>query len=215
MLLGLGILPLALLFTGCGQNQTDIVKAQMSEITYDYFYGKCDEFEISISSGEREEPYAYDGVSQEKCDFALVVVDLNTTIEKLNMTFSINGDASSVVLEYNYKTGTHMIDLEKRLDSDDIISVKYGNTQISIDCLSNEFAINYEKAIEIGVNEFSENITNLMQSGELKAEVYLKVLDNLSNNFDKSFWCFSIVDEKGQHLNCIIDTENGNIVART
>ena len=215
MLLTLSVFPLALLMTGCGQSQYDMAISKMSEITYSYFYGKCDTFEISISSGEREEPYVYDGKSQEKCDFALVTAKINTNSEKINMTFSINGEASSQILEYNIMTGTYMVDLEQQLDADDQISVKYGNTQISVDCKSKEFAIGYQKAIEIGVNEFSEDMTKVTESGEFKAECYLKILDNISNNYDSSFWCFSIVDEKSQHLNCIIDTQTGNIVART
>jgi len=215
--LGVGsmLIPLALCASGCSQSQLDRAKENISEITYNYFYGKCDDFEISISSGEREEPYVYDGKSAGKCDFALVVARINGKNEKEPITFSINGDASSQMLEYNLMTGTYMLDLEKELMAEDVISVKYGNSQITLDNLAKDFAVDYNKAIEIGVNEFSEEINGMIEKEEFKAECYLKILDNLSNGYDTRFWCFSIVNEQGEHLNCVIDIMSGEIVART
>ena len=215
VLLSLGVLPVVLLFSGCSKSQVELVKENMSEITYTYFYGKCDEFEISLSSGEREEPYVYNGKNEQMYDFGLVVAKLKTDKEKESMIFSINGDATSEVLEYNMVTGTYMLDLERSFDEGDLISVKYGNTQITLDCLSKEFKVGYDKAIDIGVNEFSEEISKMLQKDELKAECYLKILDNLSNGFDSRFWCFSIVNEEGEHLNCVIDVESGEITAKT
>ena len=213
--LSLGVLPLAFTLVGCSKSQVEVVKEKMSEITYVYFYGKCDEFELSLSSGEREEPYVYNGKNEQMCDFGLVVAKLDCNKEKESMIFSINGNATSEVLEYNVVTGTYMIDLERQFDEDDVISVKYGNTQITLDCLSKDFNIDYNKAIDIGVNEFSNDITSMMQKDEFKGECYLKILDNLSNGFDSRFWCFSIVNEEGEHLNCVIDVETGEITAKT
>jgi len=93
--------------------------------------------------------------------------------------------------------------------------LELGNTQITLDCLSKDFKIDYNKAIDIGVNEFSNDITSMMQKDEFKGECYLKILDNLSNGFDSRFWCFSIVNEEGEHLNCVIDVETGEITAKT
>ncbi len=213
--LSLGLLPLAFAMSGCSKSHEEMIAENMSEITYTYFYGKCDEFEISISSGEREEPYIYDGRNEEKCDFGLVVAKLNSKAEKESMVFSINGDASSGLLEYNLMTGTYMLDIERQFSQDDVISVKYGNTQITLDCLSKDFVVDYNSAIQIGVQEFSEEISSMIQKEELKAECYLKILDNLSNGFETRFWCFSIVNIEGEHLNCIIDVETGEITART
>lgn len=207
-------LPFAFMFGGCSVNKMELVKENISEITYDYFYGKCDDFEIAISSGEREEPYAYDGRTNPRCEFALAVARLNSKKESEALTFSINGDATSKLFEYNIMTGTYMFDFETRFDADSVISVKYGNTQITLDNLSKDFAVGYEKAIEIGVAEFDEEISTLLQKEEFKGECYLKILDNLSNDFDKRYWCFSIVNEEGEHLNCIIDIETSEIIAK-
>lgn len=207
-------LPFAFLLGGCSPNKLEVVRENISEITYDYFYGKCDEFEIAISSGEREEPYSYDGQTSPKCDFALAVVRLDSTKEREMLTFSINGDAESQIFEYNIMTGTFMYDFERRFSADDVIAVKYGNTQITLDNISKEFEIDCEKAFEIGVSTFDEEISSLFEKEDFKAECYLKILDNLSNNFDNRYWCFSIVNEEGEHLNCIIDLSSGEVVAK-
>ena len=215
ILLPLAIAPAMFLLTGCSVSVQDLVKTNMSESTYSYFYGKCDEFEMSISSGEREEPYAFDGQSREKCDFALAVMKLDSKKESESVVISINGDASSYLFEYNIVTGTYMFDLEKEILEDSSISVKYGNTEISLDCLSSEFEIAYEEALAIGVNEFAEELSGMLEKNELKCECYLKVLDNMSGEYNARFWCFSICDVKGYHYNCIIDVSSGKIVART
>lgn len=211
----LSILPLTILLGGCSVNYNQIAKENMSEITDAYFYGKCDEFEISLSSGQRENPYVYDGKHNESCDFALVVMNLNSKNDKESVVFSIDGSAQSCVVEFNPITGTFMADLEKKLTQDDNVSVKFGNTQITLDCLSKDFKVDVDRAIEIGVSEFQENIENMFEKDNFKAECYLKVLDNLSNGYDKCFWCFSVVDANQNHYNVIIDTENGNILAKT
>jgi len=71
-------LPFAFMLGGCSVNKLELVKANMSEITYEYFYGKCDEFEVAISSGEREEPYAYDGKKANLCEFVLAVAKIDS-----------------------------------------------------------------------------------------------------------------------------------------
>jgi len=209
------VLPLVLILGGCSTNYVELAKENMSEITNAYFYGKCDEFEISLSSGRREEPYIYDGKNGDICDFALVTMDLNSEKDKEIVVFSINSNAFSCVLEYNAITGTFMADLEREISEDDNISVKFENSQINLICQSKDFQVDGNKAIEIGVNEFFEDFENMIEKQELKAECYLKILDNLSNGFEKSFWCFTIVDTKGNHFNVIIDTNSGNILAKT
>lgn len=205
-----------MLFSGCsGKTQIEFVKENMSEITECYFYGKCDDFEITISGGQREEPYVYDGISNEKCDFSLVNATANCSGDKVAFVFTINDESFNAVLEMNMMTGTYMTDIEKSLCENDVICVKYKNTQIQLECLSSTFNIGYEKALEIATTEFSEEITNLISEDKFQGECYLKVLDKLTNNFDDRFWCFSICDRKGQHLNCIISTENGEIIAKT
>lgn len=209
------ILPLVFVLGGCSTNYVELAKENMSEITNAYFYGKCDEFEISLSSGRREEPYVYDGKNGETCDFALVIMDLNSEKDKEIVVFSINSNAFSSVLEYNAITGTFMADLEREISENDNISVKFGNSQINLICQSKDFQVDENKAIEIGVNEFFEDFKNMIEKQELKAECYLKILDNLSNGFEKSFWCFAIVDTNGNHFNVIIDTNSGDILAKT
>lgn len=214
-LLPLLALPCCLMLAGCSPNYIQMTKDNMSEITESYFYGECDAFKVSISSGTREDPYVYDGVCKESCVFALVNMDLPSSRDKESVTFTINGESSSVIVEYNHVTSTYMADLEKSIAGDSVISVKYGNTEIALNQSSNNFSIDYGKAIEIGVNEFREEIVSLVQKDELKAECYLKVLDKLTNSYEDPFWCFTIVDQKGNHLNCIIDITTGEVLART
>lgn len=214
-LFGLAFLPLCMLIGGCSPNKIEIARENLSEVTNTYFYNSCEEFSVAISSGNRENPYVYDGKSCAKVNFALVEVKMPSKKERESFVFSIDGDAFSVNLEYNFMTDSFMVDLERELHENAAINMKYGNTQISVPCVSNEFQINCERALEIGMSELAEEFDNMMVQGKFQGECYLKILDNFSKNNDERFWCFSLVNTKGEHINCVIDVNNGEVVART
>ena len=111
---------------GCSQSKDNLtlVKENMSEYGEVYFFSSNQNLPMSVVSGSREEPYAYDGKSMVKFDFALVVARLDgTDSEYLQVT--IDGEPSQVLLEYNFRTGTHVADLQTKLSGDEEISVSY------------------------------------------------------------------------------------------
>ena len=59
---------------GCGKTINNYVQENMSEITKDYFFGENDDFYATLSVGEREDDYLYNGTSTDKVDFALLIV---------------------------------------------------------------------------------------------------------------------------------------------
>ena len=59
-------------------------------------------------------------------------------------------------------------------------------------CRSNEFIIGSEKALELGINEFNEEIKKLVSQNEFLGECYLRVLDRAEDNFENVFWYFYI-----------------------
>lgn len=208
------LLSLSLSLSGCIESKDDLslVKENMSEYGEVYFYSDNMDLPMSVVSGFREEPYKYDGKSSIKFDFALVVARLdNADDEYLEIT--IDGEREKVLLKYNYLTGTHVADLQRKLSGDENISIFYLGKEANMVCKSKEFAVSAEKALEIGTEYFSEKIAQLRVDDDLNAECYLKLLDNVSGGFKEVYWLFSIYSLNGEMSNVIISTVNGQILA--
>ena len=198
---------------GCG-GEVDLytlVSNNMSEMSDVYFFSDNENLPVSLASGRREEPYVYDGESEAKCDFALIIARLdNSDSEYVSVT--IDGETEQVLLEYNYMTGTHVADLERRLTGEEKISISYLDQQANLICKSSEFVVSATQAIEIGASRLSTQIEQLRDGNTLNGECYLKLLDDVSGGFSEVFWLFSVYSNQGEMKNVIISTVSGDVL---
>ncbi len=201
-------------FSGCDEEKDNLslVKDNMSEYGEVYFFSDNPDLPMSVVSGYREEPYKYDGKSEIKFDFALVIARLdNADDEYLDVT--IDGQQQKVLLKYNFLTGTHVADLQTKLSGDEKICISYLGREANVICKSKDFSVNAEKALEIGTQYFNEKIDKVRSGSKLNAECYLKLLDDISGGFSEVYWLFSIYTSDGEMSNVIISTANGQILA--
>ncbi len=206
------IIPM-LTFFGCGQvDCISLIEKNMSERSDVYFYSDGDDMQISICSGQREEPYAYDGVSNQKLDFALITAEIDSTEPEIIM-IEIDDQNEEVLLEYNYLTGKHMADLERKLSGEEYIKIFYLDKEISMVCKSNDFQISSKEAIKLGFNALNAIIEPLCDGDIFNGECYLKILDKLSGDFNDIFWLFSVLDKDGNINNVIISTNEPYVFA--
>ena len=211
-LLGLCIVPAIGMF-GCGQvDSQELVKASMSEISDVYYFSDNSDFLVSISSGQREEPYSYNGKSEDKLDFGLVIAELGSAQDEM-VKVSINGLESDLLLEYNYRTGKHMADLERRIGENEEIKITYLDKSANMICKSKDFVVPADEAIKIGCENLEEFISPLCSGKNFYGECYLKIMDGLSGGFDDVFWLFSVLDQKGEMKNVIISTAQPIVLA--
>ncbi len=215
--LGLMLACLSIGLFGCGKTTADYVEDNMSEWTSVFYYGEAENFYASISSGVREEPYLMNGSSENKVDFALLSVCFNEGLgqDLIKATLTIDGTQSEVELEINGLNNCFMVDLERRLTGDEVVTLSYEGQEISLENLSNNFVVNDQQAIEIASAELEEEITKLKSGSHLNAECYLRVLDKQANNFDGTFWCFTVINVENETYSIIISTADGSILAKT
>ncbi len=202
------ILILPLIMVGCAKQ--DNIKENMSEITDLYFVGEANGDYASISVGKREEPYIKDGISQKKCDFALVCLNLSNNIYenmRLSAVIKINEEKHNVLLEL--VGGSYMFDLERTLKSEDKILLSYGENTINFVNKGVEFGIDQEKALEIGQKELKTQIDHYTKRG---FEAYLRVLGKENPEFNELFWCFTLVGRDEKVYNCIFSVKDGTII---
>lgn len=204
----------SLMLFGCGSqvDRLTLVQENMSEKSEVYFFSDNLNLPISIASGVREDPYGYDGESNDKCEFALIIARLDNSDNEY-VTVNVDGEEKQVLLEFNYRTGTHMADLEQTLTGDEVITVKFLDEEANLVCKSNDFKVDANQALEIGTENLSSFIDSLRSGNNFNGECYLKLLDNISGGFSDIFWLFSVYSADGEMQNVIISTENGSVLA--
>lgn len=201
------------LFVGCAKDFNQIVEENISEKVETYFCG-TGEFRAKLSSGQREEPYTYDGKKSKLVDFAVLSIICDCDKSILNAQVVINDVSESKIFELNTINGEFVVDLEKKVYESDKVLVKYNGSEVLLECKSKYFNIDSNEALQIGINTFKEDLEKLVSKNELQAELYLRVLDNPQDNFSKAFWYFYIFANNESSYSCVIDVTSGKIVVK-
>ncbi len=198
---------------GCGQmDSLSLVQNNMSERADVYYFSNNENLKISLASGQRESTYNYDGVSTNKVDFALIVAQLDSADTELCQV-TIDGVQSDVLLEFNYRTGTHMADLERKLTGEEEIQITYGDQTATMVNKSNEFAVSSSQAIQLGCQHLQEFIEPLCDGNNFDGECYLRIMDTLTGEENGALWLFSVMSKDGQIKNVIISTTEQIVLA--
>ena len=198
---------------GCSKDFEQIVFENISEEVETYFCGVGD-FKAKLSSGQREEPYTYNGKRSALVDFAVLSVFCDCDKSMISVDVVINGQIETKILELNTINGEFVVDLEKKINESDVVLLKYGGSELTLECKSKDFQINSQKALDIGIGIFKEDLNKLVSKNELLAEVYLRVLDNAKDNFNRAYWYFYIYAVNNQTYSCVIDVMTGDIVLK-
>lgn len=204
----------AFLLFGCTGNSD--INSSFSEITRVYYNGISPGGEInaSISVGEREQPYIIDGKHGQNVDFSLIVVKCNFEVKDYEITvdFFTDNQKNSVNLEFNPLNNTFMADLGIKLDENATYSLIYKNIAIEFNKSSDDFKIDYKKAIDKSIEALGSAIDEYYSGDVFKGECYLKILNKPNDDFLQLYWIFTVIGENGNSNNVLIDLQNGDVV---
>lgn len=202
---------------GCGANTLDMVKDNMSELTNVYYFGENADCYCSLSSGKREKEYLLNGQSGECVPFALLSLHPTENIagKVVLVKVTIDGVESEKELEINSLNSAYMVDLEKEFSGEEKIAITFNGKVLTLECLSKNFAIDSQKALEIASKELADKITMKKSFSKLNAECYLRVLDKKANKQDGVFWCFSVLNVDNENYSVIISTTDGKVLAKS
>lgn len=201
----------------CTKNIDGAVRGNLSEIRYNAFAVKNENFKANFMSGERENPYEYDGKSRDKCDFGVITVVFNDfcTFMKVPFSLYINDEKVDGLLEKNPYNESFMADTGRRVNDNDVIRIKIGDgDEINLENISNNFKINFENALKIGINELNNELNSCYIKGKFNAECYLKIITSDNYNSDDFFWSFSVISSKLNNYSVIIDINSGKILVK-
>lgn len=206
---------LAFVCTGCHRSTESLVKANMSEITENYYFVENSQFSLSISVGKRENPYLIDGNHRGIVDFSLVIFKDKTFELKdktLPIKIEIAGQICEVMLEYNPISCAYMADLGFAIGKKEEVVFVWQDEKILCPLISENFEISCPEALKLSSNKFDELIQKYATGSSLKGECYLKIL-GLKGDDNNLFWCFTFVGEDNRSYNLIISITDGSILA--
>lgn len=204
------------LFTiSCSGGLYGIVKNNMSDIRFTFFEGMGDDYNITLSCGMREEIYEYNGTSTKNVECGVVCLTFNSIkpLSLIKAEVTVDGNAVNYILELSPYENVYMCDIQKNVLSDSEVYVKIENQDNSIKLLpvSNEWQIDYTKALKIGTDHLKEQIKSLYFNKSFHGECYLKPITKFG--YKNVFWYFSVIDMGGSINNCLIDVQTGKIIA--
>ena len=206
--------------SGCSKKIEEVFKENLSELHNNYFVGQTENFNISLWSGIREEPYEMDGIKQNTTDFCILnVVPKNKGTETygLSYTIEINEETQNGEFEKSPYDSSLASDLKIKINDDDSIFVYLvynAQTEIGkMTCISKDFSISQQQALDIAISNMQNELLELTDNNSESIEAYCKIIST-DKNLGVYFWFIDVVNKEGSHISLVIDTTTGEIVAR-
>lgn len=213
----LAVVICAVILSGCSKKEVDI-SSYMSDRRENLFVGECESAYITLTSGRREDPYKFDGVNNTTVDFCIVSIFPSKKLQTqyLDVEIIVGDSIIETTLEKSPYEEGYMADLGSKIASDQQVQVKCGDLEVAVDmtCVSREWEIQCEDALDIGIKTLKETLDNATASNKLKGECYLKIIYDKTREIKTYYWFFSFVGENGVTSSCVIDVDNGQVLAK-
>ena len=203
--------------SGC--SKTININDYMSDVRETLYAGENDKAFVTVVSGERENPYKYDGVKNNNVDFCIVsVFPCGTQISgtTLDVELLVGDVAHDITLEKSPYENAFMADIGSKIDAGQTLTLRCEDVggEIELVCESQKWEIKSDDAIRIASEELAEKIQAKVQNQTLQGECYLKIIYDKSRSIKTYYWYFTLVDVDGGTSSCVIDPTTGKILAK-
>ena len=196
---------------GCGKTINNHVEENMSEITKDFYFGENDSFYATLSVGERESSYLYNGQSTESVDFALLTLTFKngSSLNTVEVVLNDGTNSYDVELMSDDMSVDFMADIVNLFSFGEAFTLTYNNENVELTRISDEFGIDYQEALNIACGNLKEELESCKSYNNFNAECYLRVLREKENNFDNLYWCFTCLNYEGESFSIVFSTVDG------
>lgn len=202
---------------GCGKTINNHVEENMSEITKDFYFGENDSVYATLSVGERESSYLYNGQSTESVDFALLTLTFKngSSLNTVEVVLNDGTNSYDVELMSDDMSVDFMADIVNLFSFGEAFTLSYNNENVELTRISDEFGIDYQEALNIACENLKEELESCKSYNNFNAECYLRVLREKENNFDNLYWCFTCLNYEGESFSIVFSTVDGEILAKS
>ena len=209
-------------FTGCETNYYKLLLNNASEIRYNLFVQDDQYVTATFMSGQREEPYVSDGISNALKDFGVFTVKFKSNVSVAEITFeaTIDGHTYTGVMEKNpYELNTYATDIEVVVADQSNIKLIYVVSDVArsiqLKNAMSEWQITCFDALKQASTELQPFIKQHTKNSDLQAEVYVKIAFDTSNNLSPYFWLVQIVATDSTSSQLVIDPLTNEILVKT
>lgn len=215
----------AISFSACKKKKEvviDNINNHIIESRNAIFAGSNDEFFATFCVGEREEPYALDGVVNEKVPFGIVTFSRRDNKPLLqdsyDFSLTLNGETLTGSLEKSPYDNTYSADVGKSVGDDAEISLVVNGESVNFsETLFNEsknFQVNISQAISIAGEELKDVISEMLNTEGNSCEAMVKIMKDYSSDTNKYYWYVGMVCSDGKTAGILIDTTTGEIISK-
>ena len=207
------------LIAGCAGSFSLAAQKSISEYRKNLFVAVDTDLGASFVTGKREEPYAYDGVSNELVQFGVLTVKFRQAFVGVNPSYTLYIDSFQYngQLEFNPFDGTFVADIEKEFDDNVDVSLRLHaggkDYDLELVCTSKDFEIDYKQAFSVAINAMQQDLQSYIKNGKLEGEIFIKFIGDNTMQLDTVYYFIYFVPKgNGEGMACMVDTA-GNIVS--
>lgn len=211
------VLIVAMLLVGCGSQNTN-VNANLSDSRYGVFDAKNEQISATFIYGERENPYKPDGISNSNVNFGILTIVFPEKQTESEFEFTLKTDDKTYTgkVEKSPFTDEYLADIGSQITANSPIELTLklpdGETKLSLEKRSEDWQINFDKALKIGENALKDEISDMSKNGRI--EYYLKIISNNKTSFGTYFWAFTAISENGEKHTVVFSPSSDIILVK-
>jgi len=205
-------------FAACNKEK-DKYWDNISELRTDVFKHSDDNFAITAMSGYRETHFSLDGIAHKKVEFTVVTVVPASALSAdtgVEYAIKIGEDGFSGSMLKHPFNESFSIEVPRATNGASItISVTAGENTTSTELVTQFTSemIDYQRAFEIAQKRLKDKFDALTVDKKLKAEIFIRFIENPLNTSGGYFWYVALVDSAHNTYAVLIDPINENILA--
>ncbi len=189
----------------------------LSELRDEVLTAASDSMSVSLVSGVREEPFVIDGSAGEKQPFTVVTISPKGFRDSATFAYELHlGDSklSGNFSKHPFKN-TWSFEVGERVTGSVALTVTSDGyaENFELKSVKTDTAISADEALEIAEIRLKSRIKEMTEGGLLRAEVYVRYLENPISSDGGYYWYVAFVPDKYTVYAVLIHPETKEIVA--
>ncbi len=197
---------------GCGGSLEENISQNVSEYRQNFFVGVGDKFSATFTDGMRESDFIANGEKTSLVDFGVIVIKTQDLSQK-NFILKINNEEIKGELEVNPFDNTLVVDLKRKVDKDDNLTLDYKDESVTLVCLSKEWKIDYNNALDIFVQKNKEKLANFEKNNNFEGEIYIKIVSD-KQDMSNIYYYVLCITKNGDIVANLINVATGEILQK-
>ncbi len=200
-------------FVGCKETIEESIGQNVSEYRQNFFMGVGEKFSATFTDGKREQEFITNGEKTSLVDFGVIVIKTQSLSQK-NFVFKINDEEVSGTLEVNPFDNTFVADIKQTVDKDDTLTLSFDNESITLICLSKDWKINHNNALDIFVHKNKEKLATYYNNNNFEGEIYIKIVSD-RQDMSNIYYYVLCITKNGDIIANLIDVSTGEILQKS